>query len=122
MNATSKGVTTRRIRRRARIWRDWQEDRQQSVDFYAEQLRRAAEPRTSYKPRPALTRAQLTAEVEEMFCEHVRTLRAQLRARLHQPPHMRAYHREQAVRAVGILRERLKGRAALERVCAELPA
>lgn len=122
--STTKGVATSRIRRRVRVWQGWQAESVRTVDHYAEQLRRFAEPKGkfSFQPRPALTPEQLRAEVEEAFCSTVRDLRDQLRAVRTQPRHMIPYHREQAIRILGALRERPKGREALEIVCAELPA
>jgi hypothetical protein len=121
-DATARGVATRRIRRRARIWREWQTERQHAVSYYVDQLRRWAEPKGefTFKPRPALTRAQLRAEVEEAMCEIVKNLRAQLCARFREPPHMKDYHREHTIKLIGLLRERPKGREALATVSAEL--
>jgi hypothetical protein len=120
-DATARGVATRRIRRRARIWHDWQfPDPATLKEQPVEQLRRLAAPRLYYEPRPALTKAELRALVDDAKANTVRHLRDQLRALRRESTHMRNYHREYVIKWLGNLRRWPEAEAALATVSAEL--
>jgi hypothetical protein len=124
--AIARGVATRRIRRRARMWHDWQFPDPAATGFasYADaaekQLREAAAPRLYFNARPALTKADLGALVEEAHERTVRNLRDQLRALHKAEPYMRNYHREQVIKWLGNLRRWPEAETALATVSAEL--
>lgn len=119
--ATARGVATRRIRRRARIWHDWQfPDPATFTKSPVEQLREAAAPRLYFNPRPALTKTELAALVEEARMSTVRNFRQSLGALREAKAYMRNYHREQVVKWLGNLRRWPDAEAALATVSAEL--
>lgn len=119
--ATQRGVATRRIRRRARIWRGWQFPDPATLKMTPEQqLREAAKPRAYFQPRAALTRGELRQIVDNAKIETVQNLRRQLQALRRESDYMRPYHWEQVIKWLGNLRRWPEAEKALETVSAEL--